>query len=374
MQRRRPRPVSRLLIMTIVMGALLGLTILWGDEALGFVTGQDILERLREDLARPTVAPPVAIDALPGSQPADGPGDAPARDTGVALAADGFPAAARQHVIKYTVQPGDSLFAIAEKFGVHPNTIFWANTETLQDNINLLLVGVELYILPVNGVYHLADGEQTIAEIAAAYGVAPGDILYSDFNQLSSYDSTFVPPSGLRIVVPGGRREYISWRAPIRTGTQSGSANPEGSIHPGSCRARYVGTGGSGQYLNPLGSVPYRLTNGFANWHPGVDMAADYGTPVYAAETGVVVFAGWHRDGYGELVILDHGAGWTTYYGHLSERFVGCGDQVSRGQYIGQMGMSGNATGIHLHFEIRDGDSPQNPYDFLQLNDSRSGP
>jgi murein DD-endopeptidase MepM/ murein hydrolase activator NlpD len=74
------------------------------------------------------------------------------------------------------------------------------------------------------------------------------------------------------------------------------------------------------------------------------------------------------------LVILDHGEGWTTYYAHLSQRFVGCGDQVTQGQYIAQMGMSGNATGIHLHFEVRSADSALTPNDFIQLEDSRNTP
>jgi murein DD-endopeptidase MepM/ murein hydrolase activator NlpD len=292
----------------------------------------------------------------------------------VELAPDGFPVEARRHVLKYIVVEGDTLFGIAARFGVSPDTIFWANTETLQDNINLLQVGMELYILPVDCVYHAADGEQTIAQIAAQYSVAPGDMLYSEYNQLSSYNSSYVPPTGLHIVIPGGRREYISWRAPIQTGTQSGSANPEGPVHPGSCRAHYTGTGGLGEYQHPLGDTAYRVTTGFAAWHPGVDFAGEYGTPIYASETGVVVFAGWHRDGYGELVILDHGEGWTTYYGHLSARYVGCGDQVTQGQVIGQMGMSGNATGVHLHFEIRDADSPLNPYDYIPIRDVRTSP
>lgn len=368
---KRPNPVLRILPPLIVIGALIGVGYVWGDEILYFATGQDILDDLMSELADVAQPAPEPVTALDAPQPSTGRGQTlPTRDD--SLGPDGFPVEPRQHVLKYTVQPGDALFLIAQRFDLHPNTIFWANTETLQDNVHLLQVGVELYILPVNGVYHLSDGAMSIAEIAAMYGVTAGDILYSPYNELAEYDSTYKPPAGLRIVVPNGRREYISWQAPINTGTQSGSANPEGSLHPGSCRAFYTGTGGAGNYMNPLGQTPYRVTNGFGPWHPGVDFAADRDTPIYAAETGVVVFAGWHRDGYGELIIIDHGEGWTTYYGHLAKRFVGCGDQVSKGQYIAQMGMSGNASGIHLHFEIRENDLPLNPYSFIDIHDVRS--
>ncbi len=369
MQQRNP--LKQLLPWGITIGILVTVLLTWGKDISRFITGQDIIDDLAGDLVdtpfRPTPTPVIGSNDPYGDVE-----DVPI-DSSEQLAPDGFPSEPRQHVLKYTVQPGDALFLIAETFSLDPNTIFWANTETLNDNVHLLHVGVELYILPEDGVYHLSDGTQSIAQIASQYSVTPGDILYSEYNDLKDYDSTYVPPAGLRIVIPGGRREYISWQAPIRTGTESGSSNPEGRLHPGSCREFYTGTGGSGDYTNPLGSTPYRVTSGFAPWHPGVDFASDRDTPIYAAETGVVVFAGWHRDGYGDMIILDHGNGWTTYYAHLDERFVGCGDQVSKGQYIAQMGMSGNASGIHLHFEIRENDVPQNPYSFFEIHDMRTG-
>lgn len=367
-QRRGPRLTA--LIPLILIGALLGVGFINREAILDFVTAQDIVDDMLADISPRPIYPadqPEVIEA-------DGESDDPVVEPvlmGVELAADGFPVEPREHVRKYTVQAGDTLFGIAERFNLHPNTILWANTEVLQDNVHLLLIGVELYILPVNGVYHASTGEETIAEIASLYGVTAGDILYSPYNRLSDYDSTDKPAEGLRIVVPGGRRDFITWRAPIQTGLESGAANPEGDIHPGSCRVQYSGTGGTGVYENPLGSAAYRITNTFAGWHPGIDLAADRGTPIYASETGVVVFAGWHDGGYGELVILDHGEGWTTYYGHMSARYVGCGDQVSKGQFIGEMGMTGNATGIHLHWEIRENDIPLDPREFLELVDVR---
>ena len=289
------------------------------------------------------------------------------------LGSDGYPIKPRRHVLKYVVQPGDALLLIAERFKLSPNTILWANTDTLKDNVDLILVGTTLYILPVDGVYHRADGPQTIAEIAALYDVEPSAILQSEFNDLSQLDVSAVPPAGLRIVVPGGRRAYLTWQSPFLTGTGSGQSNPQGESHPGSCREHYTGAGGTGVYQNPV-HIAYRVTTGFEPWHPGVDLAADRDTPIYAADTGVIVFSGWHRVGYGELLIIDHGNGWTTYYGHLSKRFVGCGDQVQAGQLISLMGATGNASGIHLHFEIRENDAPLNPYNFIEIRDARDTP
>lgn len=364
----------------VVIGVLAGVIYTWGDDLMYFVTGQDILDDLAADLAitRPTATPAVGGSDAPLAAPPAA-GDQPVLASGgeADIASDGFPTAVREHVVKYVVQPGDALFTIAERFGIHPNTVFWANTETLQDNVHLIQAGSELYILPVNGVYHHADGEQTFAEIASEFGVTPGDILLSEFNDLSEYGAEDVAPAGLRIVVPGGRREYISWRSPINTGTTSGAANPEGTIHPGSCRQIYSGTGGIGDYINPLGAQAFRWTQDYAPWHPGLDLAPNLNERdlnIYAAETGVVVFAGWHREGYGELVILDHGEGWTSYYAHMQQRYVDCGEQISKGQLVGVMGSTGNSSGVHLHLEIRKDDVPYNPREFIDLGDLRLSP
>jgi murein DD-endopeptidase MepM/ murein hydrolase activator NlpD len=358
--RRYSRPPSLLRpVPLIAAGIVIGALIMWGQPLMGWMAA----------LRSVALAPAAGENVTPTGDPALSPVDASATPE---LAADGFPIKARQHVLKYTIQAGDTLIGIAEKFHLDPDTIFWANSETLKDNIHLIQIGVNLYILPVNGVYHYSDGKLTFEQIAAQYGVSSEDILSSEYNQLAGDSAGDLVPAGMKIIVPGGRRSYTSWQAPIRTGSAGGFANPEGTVHPGSCREHYIGSGGSA-FTNPLGDLAYRVTTGFAPWHPGVDLAANLSTPIHAAETGVVVFAGWHRDGYGELVIIDHGNGWTTYYGHLSSRFVGCGDQVVQGAVIGLMGMTGNATGVHLHFEIRLKDVPQNPYKFIQFVDSREG-
>jgi murein DD-endopeptidase MepM/ murein hydrolase activator NlpD len=85
--------------------------------------------------------------------------------------------------------------------------------------------------------------------------------------------------------------------------------------------------------------------------HDGLDIRGNAGDPIYAARDGRVVFSGWMR-GYGNIVILDHGNGVTTRYGHASQLLVGVGEQIGRGQPIALVGATGNATGNHLHFEV----------------------
>jgi murein DD-endopeptidase MepM/ murein hydrolase activator NlpD len=99
---------------------------------------------------------------------------------------------------------------------------------------------------------------------------------------------------------------------------------------------------------------------GRRHFHAGIDIAAPRGTPVRAAAAGTVIFAGWYG-GYGKLVILDHGEGASTLYGHLSAILVAAGARVARDQVIGQVGSTGYATGPHLHFEVRQGGRPVDP-------------
>jgi murein DD-endopeptidase MepM/ murein hydrolase activator NlpD len=100
--------------------------------------------------------------------------------------------------------------------------------------------------------------------------------------------------------------------------------------------------------------------------HPGIDIAAGLGAPIYASDTGVIVFAGWSTRGYGNLVIVDHGNGWQTAYAHLSQISVNCGGAIYQGQVLGLSGSTGNSTGAHLHFEMRHSDYGRvNPWLYL---------
>jgi murein DD-endopeptidase MepM/ murein hydrolase activator NlpD len=100
-------------------------------------------------------------------------------------------------------------------------------------------------------------------------------------------------------------------------------------------------------------------------FHPGIDIAAPYGTPVRATADGVVVFAG-EEDGYGRIVMIDHGFGISTCYAHLSGFNTEVGDRVQRGEVIGYVGDSGRSTGPHLHYEVRIDNTPVNPWRYMR--------
>jgi len=103
---------------------------------------------------------------------------------------------------------------------------------------------------------------------------------------------------------------------------------------------------------------------GYQRFHAGIDFGADSGSPIYAADSGSVIFAGWYG-GYGNTVIIDHGSGITTLYGHASKLYVTEGQNVQRGQTIAAVGSTGLSTGPHLHFEVRKQGEPVNPAPYL---------
>src|SRR4030067_3277275 len=132
------------------------------------------------------------------------------------------------------------------------------------------------------------------------------------------------------------------------------------SLGPGACPGGYDGPVGSGNWMWPGW---FTTISGNDSWdgHPGIDIAAAPGTGVFAADAGVVVFAGWSTRGYGYLVIIDHGNNWVTFYAHMDQVNVGCGQRVGGGSSLGLAGNTGNSTGYHIHFEMRYGGTPVNP-------------
>lgn len=278
-----------------------------------------------------------------------------------------IPSRPRVDVLTYTVKQGDSVFGIADKFGLKPETILWGNYETLKDNPHSLRPGQELNILPVNGTYHKWREGESLIKVAEYYGVDPMDIVEWPGNPIDIYDFDVENPDiepGTMLIVPGGERELIDYGPPMITRNNPAIASTYG---PGHCGTIYQGPVGVGVFIWPtveryLSGYDY---NPSAN-HPAIDIAGDVGNNVWASDNGVVVYSGWSNYGYGNLVVIDHGNGWQTLYAHLHTIRVGCGQGVNQGQSIGTLGNTGNSTGPHLHFEMIYNGEKVNPWNFLQ--------
>lgn len=278
-----------------------------------------------------------------------------------------IPTRARVDVLKYVVEQGDSLFAIAENFGLKPETLLWGNFDTLADNPHTLQPGQELNILPVNGTYHEWRDGENLLKVADYYGVDPLEIVQYPGNRIDIYDFDLDNPSfdiGQMLIVPGGERELVDYGPPAITRDNPAIAATYG---PGHCGTIYTGSVGVGVFIWP---TTERWISGYdynpgAN-HPAIDIAGSTENPVWASDNGVVVYAGWSNYGYGNLIVVDHGNGWQTLYAHLNSISVGCGQSVNQGQRIGGLGNTGNSSGAHLHFEMIYVGVKVNPWNFLQ--------
>jgi murein DD-endopeptidase MepM/ murein hydrolase activator NlpD len=253
-----------------------------------------------------------------------------------------IPERARDEVSTYVVQSGDTIYGIAAKFGLDPETIMWSNGE-LENAPDLLSVGQELTVLPVNGVYHQVGEGDTIEGIASTFKADPAAIINYPLNGLDPDQPVIA--TGQWLIVPGGSKPFVP-----RTVTAYTGPIPEGASQ------------GSGAFSWPASGTIYQ---GFFPWHPAIDIAAYIGAPVLAADSGYVIVAGWSDVGYGYHVVVDHGNGYQTLYAHLQAYYVEAGDNVALGQQIGEMGNTGNATGPHLHFEVRQSTMMRNPIGFL---------
>lgn len=279
-----------------------------------------------------------------------------------------IPTRPRTEVITYIVKPGDTVFSIAEQFGLKPESILWGNYFTLADNPNALTEGQELNILPVNGTYHRWSAGEGLNGVASGYSVTPEDIINWEGNNLNletlgDWANPNIEP-GTYLVVPGGSRDFVTWSAPRITRSNPGVAK---YIGPGACGTILDGAVGTGAFIWPsaahfLSGYDYSpSTNHFA-----IDIDGDLGEPMWASDSGVVVYAGWNNFGYGNMVVIDHGNGWQTAYAHMQVITVGCGQSVFQGTPIGTIGSTGKSSGPHIHYEmLHDSYGKVNPWDFL---------
>lgn len=278
------------------------------------------------------------------------------------------PSRPRQDLIKYTVQDGDTVFGISEKFGLEPETILWGNFDTLYDDPHSLKAGQELNILPVNGVYWEWLGGIPFGEWAKFYHVTAADIInlpgnHLDASAVGDYENANIKPATW-LIIPGGRKEFSSWGAPVGVTRE----NPASArvLGDGACDPVSGGAVGYGSYVYPtnkhyLSGFDYsEKTN-----HRGIDLAGAEGEGVYATDAGVIVYSGWNNYGYGNMIMIDHGNGFQSLYSHLNALYRGCGQSVGQGEAIGAVGSTGRSSGSHLHFELMTATWKVNPWDYL---------
>lgn len=273
----------------------------------------------------------------------------------------------RDRVIIYTVREGDSLASISQYFGLSPSTIVWANS--LPDG-NLIFPGQHLAILPIDGVMVTVEEGDTVESLAEHFGVDPSAIRDHAQNGLGAGGQLRV---GQQVMIPGGQPP-----APPPPPPAPAPAAPPASADPAPAPAPAAPAAPSGrfiwpaagtitQYFGPSDFWMEPAYGGYPHFHLGLDIANGLGTPILAADSGTVIFAGWNTAGLGYAVAIDHGNGFVTWYGHMNAQpAVWVGQYVEQGQYIGPMGTTGMSTGSHLHFVVIKNGVYVDPLDYLR--------
>jgi len=359
---------SAIRVGTILLSIILALLVVWAMRqylalfnARGFYQPEQAVMAAEAPLPTPTQV--VSIPRLPafnnGSFSSGGVYRLATLNTSI-------PTRPRMHVITYTVDQGDSVFGIAERFSLRPETIMWANTNILADNPHRLQIDQVINILPTDGTYHKWRAGEDLQKVAEFYKVDVNEIVNWAGNPLYSVDIDIQDPGiqpGTMLIIPGGKREMIDYGPPRIPRDNPAIARTYG---PGHCGVLIDGIVGDGLFIWPttehwLSGYDYSPgTN-----HHGIDIAGTTGNSIWSVDDGVVVYSGWSNSGYGNLIVIDHGNGWQSLYAHLNSVFVSCGESVYQGATIAAMGSTGNSSGTHLHFELLYGSSKVNPWNFL---------
>ncbi len=305
----------------------------------------------------------------------------PAAPTPTAAALPAYTAARAIHThdatpVTYTVQSGDTLFTIALEMGLDLDDVPCAVSASFTVD-QPLVIGDVLSAPPANVICHEVQPGETVESIAAAYWVEPESIRALAWNQFAGQPDRPLPPSThLRVPIAALSPGYTTTDAdlsflltmlnmPVDTSpfvvfTQKSTARTTSNAAAGPVPADWPY--GSGRFTWPVYGW---LSQGYRFDHRAIDVAAPQGTPVTAADRGVVLRAGWNNQGYGRFVIIDHKIDYVTLYAHLDRVLVKEGEVVGQGQVIGTVGSTGNSTGPHLHFEIRDFGRLTNPLELL---------
>lgn len=249
-------------------------------------------------------------------------------------------------VTLHTVRQGETLVSLIKQFQTTRESLEGLNSTI---NLDALKPGDRVRIPSRPGVFHTIQPGLTISDIAGVYRTSAAELLIA--NEIANPKRISI---GRELFIPhGGPLSEDQRRRLVRQQRVRTVRAPRGAFgNPLGQEGRLIVSDRFGRRRNPITGDP--------QMHAGLDLVAPNGTPILAARDGTVTFSGW-KGGYGRLVILQHGGGYETYYGHQSEYYVREGERVAEGQMIGRVGYSGDATAPHLHFEVRMEGNPRNP-------------
>ena len=290
---------------------------------------------------------------------------------------------ARWHYSSYLVRKGDTLWSIARKFSASHRLLVRINGMTQKETLR---PGRKILVPNRNGVEYTVKKGDTVSGLAKRYRTDPSKVQLSGRSVKSLRAGTTVFIADARVPAakligvppkPALKRDEMIAKKDVRK--DSGPAHNDEAENPEIAKIPEPETEASVPASRLEFSWPLqgRITSGFGtridplgrgrrrSFHNGLDISAEIGTPVKAAEKGTVIFSGW-KDGYGKLVVVRHDNGYVTVYGHNSELKKNEGDAVDKGEVVSLSGMTGAVTGAHLHFEIQKYGTPLNPARLLK--------
>jgi murein DD-endopeptidase MepM/ murein hydrolase activator NlpD len=333
------------------------------DEETPVVEQTAPLDGVAEALA-PTVeaAPPPAAVETPAS-----PAPTAAPTVKAAAAPASTPTRPQFGVGKYTVARGDTMFSIAKKVGLSLGILSAANNISDPDAVK---AGQTLYIPAQLGSVHVVSTGETVQSIAEKYKTKPESV-----REANRLDRDAKLAAGQLVLVPGVIPASATAMKPATPSPQSVSAASAISPLPAPKSAQ---TAAAPSAIAPVARAPQSaggdtliwpvigpLSTNFSPAHRGLDVVANQGVPVKAALPGRVIGAAEGDGPYGWFVMVEHGGSFNTVYAHLSKIRVKVGDIVQKNQIVGEVGSTGQSTGAHLHFELRQGNVPIDPRPYL---------
>ena len=282
---------------------------------------------------------------------------------------------------QYTVAQGDSLWSISNTQNIDLDTLVGSNP--LNGTSARLRPGTVLRIPNQDGIFYVMKKDDVIEKVAKRYGVSMNKI-----RQVNADIDVASLKTGSEIFLPGAKTEAVMEpRTPVKVAeTKKAAPAPKNSktvakndkapkneknsktvkLEKGEVAVKH--SGGfrwpiMGRINSPFGWRQHPITRR-RDFHTGIDIKANRNDPIKAAGSGRVIYSGW-MGGYGKVLVIEHSNGQSTLYAHCSTLLAGKGASVSSGQLVAKIGTTGRSTGPHLHFEVRNGNSPVNPIKYL---------